>query len=324
MANIDRATILVRNYNGKDLLEGLLPDLCHVVEKRGKQDEVLVLDDGSTDGSAGFVKKYFPDVRLKALATNSGNSILPVNIGVQDAKNDVVICLDNDVRVENDFITPMLKHFRAENVFAVCPKIINPNHGNTVESVNYPVFRKGRIIGEVPGLEEPRLLPRKPSFVWYAPGNASAYKRDKFQFLNGLDPIFRPIYYEDVDVCHRAWRRGWRTIYEPDATTYHLKHVTTKKHLEKQAQFEIYRTKNQILFSWKNLLDRKLISLHLTWICLHLANSIYRRDPIFFRSLRFAIPQFHEALKARRKEVRAMKMTDKEIFNLLTPSTRRI
>jgi len=317
MLDIDRATILVRNYNGKDLLEGLLPNLSRVVEKRGRQDEILIVDDASTDGSAGFVKKYFPDVRLKTLTTNTGNSILPVNIGVQNAKNDVVICLDNDVRVDSDFITPMLKHFRDRNVFAVCPKIINPNHGNTVESLNYPVFRKGRIIGEVPGLKTPRLLPQKPTFVWYAPGNAAAYRRDIFQALNGLDPLYRPIYYEDVDVCHRAWRRGWRTIFEPDATTYHLKHVTTKKHLKKQTQFEIFRMKNQILFTWKNLLDREWIFLHLIWLFLHLTNSVYKRDPIFSRSLRSAISQSREALKARRVEIRAMKLTDKEIFKII-------
>ncbi|MCP4627155.1 MAG: glycosyltransferase family 2 protein [bacterium] len=152
MLNIDRATILVRNYNGKGLLEGLLPDLSRVVKKRGQKDEILIVDDGSTDGSASFVKKKFPGVRLKALATNTGNSILPVNIGVQNAQNDIVICLDNDVRVDSDFISPMLKHYRNNTVFAVCLKIINPNHGNTVESVNNPLFRKGRIVGQVPGL----------------------------------------------------------------------------------------------------------------------------------------------------------------------------
>jgi len=319
MSEIDTATIVVRNYNGKDMLEGLLPDLTRVVEKRGANDEILVVDDGSTDGSAGYVRKHFPGVRLKALAENSGNSIIPVNIGVKNAKNNVVICMDNDVRVDSDFITPMLRHFQDRNVFAVCPKIINPNHGNTVESVNYPVFRKGRIFGEVPGMTTPDLLPRQPSFVWYAPGNASAYRRDLFQALNGLDPLYRPIYYEDVDVCHRAWRRGWSTLFEPDATTYHLKHVTTKKHLKEQAHFEIYRMKNQILFTWKNLLDRKWIFLHMIWIGLHLTNSIYKRDPVFSCSLWSALSQFREAMAARRVEIRAIKLTDKEIYQKLNP-----
>jgi len=317
LVNIDTATILVRNYNGKDLLEGLLPDLSRVVKKRGKQDEILVVDDGSTDGSAGFVRKHFPGVRLKALVENTGNSIMPVNIGVQNARNEIVICLDSDVRVDSDFITPMLKHFGDNDVFAVCPKIINPNHGKTVESVNYPVFRKGRIIGEAPGMTTPHLLPRKPSYVWYAPGNAAAYRRDRFQALNGLDPLYRPFYYEDMDVCQRAWRRGWCTIFEPDATTYHLRHVTTQKLLKKQIQFEIYRMKNQLLFTWKNLLDRKLISVHLIWVFLHLAHSIYKRDPVFWRALRSAMPQLREALVARRGEIRAMQLTDKEIFKKL-------
>ena len=319
MDNIDNATILVRNYNGKDLLEGLLPDLSRVVKNRGNQDEVLVVDDGSTDGSAGFVRKHFPYVRLKAFAKNTGNSIIPVNIGVQYAKNDIVICLDSDVRVDSDFITPMLKHFGDNNVFAVCPTIINPNHGNTVESVNYPVFSKGRIMGEAPGMTTPHLLPRKPSMVWYAPGNAAAYRRDRFQALNGLDPLYRPFYYEDMDVCQRAWRRGWSTIFEPDATTYHLRHVTTQKILNNQTQFDIYRTKNQLLFTWKNLLDSKLISLHLIWIFLHLANSIYKHDSVYWHALGSAVSQLREAFMARRREKRAMKLTDKEIFRKLNP-----
>jgi GT2 family glycosyltransferase len=315
--NIDIATILVRNYNGKELLEGLLPDLSRVVKNRGQQDEILVVDDGSTDGSARYVRKHFPGVHLKALAENTGNSIMPVNIGVQNARNEIVICLDSDVRVDSDFITPMLKNFEDNDVFAVCPKIINPNHGNTVESVNYPVFRKGRIVGEAFGMTIPHLLPLRPSFVWYAPGNAAAYRRDRFQALNGLDPLYRPFYYEDMDVCQRAWRRGWSTIFEPEATTYHLRHVTTQKLLKNQMQFEIYRTKNQLLFAWKNLLDSKLISLHLIWIFLHLANSIYNHDLVFRRALRSAILQLPEALKARRGEIRAMKLTDKEIFKKL-------
>ena len=323
MDNIDNATILVRNYNGKDLLEGLLADLSRVVKNRGNQDEVLVVDDGSTDGSAGFVKKHFPAVRLKALAENTGNSIIPVNIGVQYAQNNIVICLDSDVRVNSDFITPMLKHFRDNNVFAVCPTIINPNHGNTVESVNYPVFRKGRIIGKAPGMTTPHLLPRKPSFVWYAPGNAAAYRRDRFQALDGLDPLYRPFYYEDMDVCQRAWRRGWSTIFEPEATTYHLRHVTTQKLSKDKMQFEIYRTKNQLLFAWKNLLDKKLLSLHLIWIFLHLANSIYKNDLVFRSALRSAILQLREALMARRKEIRAMKLTDKEIFKKLNSNEQQ-
>jgi len=317
LPEIDKATILIRNYNGKDLLANLLPGLISVVEERGQGDEILVVDDGSMDGSAEFVATEHPDVRLEKISPNSGNSIIPVNVGVKASANDVVICLDNDVLVESDFITPMLNHFTAEDVFSVCPKIVNPNHGGTVESVNYPLFKRGRLTGILPGKIITASLPQNPVEVWYSPGNGSAYDRSKFLEMGGLDRLYRPIYFEDIDICHRAWRRGWRTIYEPRAVTYHLKHVTTKKHLRREIMFAIYRQKNFLLFSWKNILDRELFVKHLLWILLHLLSSLPKRDQVYPRALLMALSQLKEAARARRQEKNKAAIGDREIFSRL-------
>ena len=312
-----RASILIRNFNGKDFLKNLLPGLVRVVGKRAGGDEILVVDDGSIDGSVEFLEKEYPDVRLVRISPNSGNSIIPVNVGVRAASNNVVICLDNDVLVDSDFITPILKHFEKEDVFAVCPKIVNCTYGDTVESVNYPFFRRGRLVGIVPGKTKGTVLPDKSVEVWYAPGNGSAYNRTKFLAMGGLDVLYRPIYYEDVDVCHRGWRRGWRTIYEPDAMTYHLKHVTTKKHLKREIHFKIYQAKNALLFSWKNLLDNGLFRRHLAWTLLHSVRACLIGDRVYPRAILMAIAQLREVLDARRREKREMVMEDQDIFSRL-------
>jgi GT2 family glycosyltransferase len=310
-------TVLVRNYNGKDLLRKLLPGVVEVAAIRGNVDEVLVVDDGSLDGSVEYIETHFPTVRVEKIIPNSGNSIVPVNVGMKLARNPVVMCLDNDVLVKDDFLTPLVYHFQREDVFAVCPKIINPLHDDTVESVNYPFFRRGRLVGIVPGRLKDTHLPEAPTSVWYAPGNGAAYSRSKYMALGGLDDLYRPIYNEDVDICHRAWKRGWKTIYEPAGTTYHLKHVTTKKHLRRQAHYEVFRNKNAILFTWKNLHDRRMLQQHLGWVFLHLLKSLATGERSYPLGVWSALKQAGEVLRKREKEITEARVPDKKIFDLL-------
>jgi GT2 family glycosyltransferase len=313
-------TILVRNYNGQELLAGLLPGLIQVVRSRGEQDEILVVDDGSTDDSVQYVRSAFPDVRLERIQPNSGNSIVPVNVGVQASKHEIVFCLDNDVLVDSDFISPVVTHFDNPEVFAVCPKIVNPNHNGTIESVNYPSFRRGRLVGIVPGKNFPCKLPVHPVSIWYTPGNGSAYRKNYYTRLGGLDTLYRPIYFEDVDICYRAWRRGWQSLYEPGAVTQHLKHVTTRKQHQKNERIEIFRVKNQLLFTWKNLLDSKLFFSHLLWTTARLSAACFRNDPVFPAAFRKALSQIREVLTKRLTERREAVIDDREIFSRIHAS----
>jgi len=219
--------------------------------------------------------------------------------------------------VDMDFITPMLKHFDDKDVFAVCPKILNPRFGNTVESLNYPFFKRGRLVGMLPGMTPGAILPEDPVDVWYSPGNCAGYDRARFLALGGLDILYRPFYYEDMDVCHRAWRRGWRTVYEPDAAIHHLKHVTTRRHLKKKVDFELCRTKNILLFTWKNLLDGRLLLMHLFWVLLYFMKALVTGDPVYPKALFMAISQLKEVRSARKREREEGSAQDREIFSRL-------
>lgn len=307
-------TVLVRNYNGKELLSQLLPGVVEAVSLRGCDDEIMVVDDGSQDGSVDFLRRRFPDVKVLRLEKNSGNTMKPLNYGILEAANDFVVVMDNDVLVNEDFITPLLSHFE-EDVFAACPKIVNPLHGNTIESVNYPLFRRGRWVGMVPGRIDPSLIPNDLTEIWYAPASCVCYHRPKFTALNGWDALFRPIYMEDVDICHRAWRRGWRTLYVPFAVINHLQHVTTQKHrLKTQREFLLHRTKNTFLFTWKNLFHQRLLLLHFLWIPLHLFHSWIKSDAVYSTALLYALKRFKEAAARRRGEKQQVKRSDQEIF----------
>ena len=115
------ASLVIPNWNGKDLLEKYLPS---VVEAAAQVpgSEVIVVDNGSTDGSAAFVQEQFPHVRLLALPENlgfGGGS----NAGFEAATNDVVVLLNSDMRVELDFLQPLLDGFTDELVFSVSCQI---------------------------------------------------------------------------------------------------------------------------------------------------------------------------------------------------------
>ena len=115
------ASVVIPNWNGKDLLEQYLPSVVEALA--GNPDnEIVVVDNGSTDGSADFVRAAFPQVKLLALPRNlgfGGGS----NAGIRAARNDIVVLLNSDMRVDPGFLAPLLEGFRDPQVFAVSCQI---------------------------------------------------------------------------------------------------------------------------------------------------------------------------------------------------------
>ena len=115
------ASIVIPNWNGRDLLEKYLPSVMASIEHH-PGSEVVVVDNGSADGSAVFVRERFPQVNLIALDHNRGFGG-GSNTGFLAAKNDIVVLLNSDMRVERDFLRPLLDGFTDENVFSVSCQI---------------------------------------------------------------------------------------------------------------------------------------------------------------------------------------------------------
>ena len=103
------ASVVIPNWNGRDLLEKYLPSVIAALSD-SPQNEIIVVDNGSEDGSAQFVREHFPQVRVLALERNlgfGGGS----NAGFQAARNDIVVLLNSDMRVERNFLQPLLDGF---------------------------------------------------------------------------------------------------------------------------------------------------------------------------------------------------------------------
>jgi len=127
----DCASVVIPNWNGRDLLEKYLPPLIRAMQGH-PDNEIIVVDNGSTDGSAEFVRERFPEVRLLALPQNlgfGGGS----NAGFRAAKNDIVVLLNSDMRVAEDFLAPLLEGFTHPDVFAVSCQIFFSDPGKRRE-----------------------------------------------------------------------------------------------------------------------------------------------------------------------------------------------
>jgi len=115
------ASVVIPTWNGRHLLEQYLPSVVKALSNN-PANEVIVVDNASTDGTVEFVRRNFPSVRVLELPVNRGFGG-GSNAGFRQARSDIVVLLNNDMRVEPDFLAPLLEGFTDEKVFSVSCQI---------------------------------------------------------------------------------------------------------------------------------------------------------------------------------------------------------
>jgi GT2 family glycosyltransferase len=258
----DSASLVIPNWNGRDLLEKYLPSVIAALSD-SPQHEIIVVDNGSDDGSAQFVHEHFPQVRVLALERNlgfGGGS----NAGFQAARNDIVVLLNSDMRVERDFLQPLLDGFGDEKTFAVSCQIFfsNPDKPREETGLTEGWWSQGGL--RVRHRIEPEIRQLYPCF--YGGGGSCAFDRKKFLELGGFDELLKPFYLEDTDLGYLAWKRGWKVLYQPASVVYHEHRGTIGKRFP-ETYIQSVLKKNFLLFTWKNIHDWHWLGSHFfyTW-----------------------------------------------------------
>jgi len=124
-------SVVIPNWNGRDLLEKYLPSVIDALAG-SPASEIIVVDNGSQDGSGEFLDEHFPQVRILSLERNlgfGGGS----NAGFEAARHDIVVLLNNDMRVERNFLQPLLDGFTDDKTFAVSCQIFFSDPGKPRE-----------------------------------------------------------------------------------------------------------------------------------------------------------------------------------------------
>lgn len=305
----DGASVVIPNWNGKDLLEKYLPS---VIEAMGG-NEIIVVDNGSSDGSAEFVRAAFPQVTVLALPENlgfGGGS----NAGFRAASNDIVVLLNSDMRVAPDFLAPLLEGFADPEVFAVSCQIFfsDPNKLREETGLTQAWWQDGML--RVRHRIDDHVRDLFPCF--YGGGGSCAFDRRKFLELGGFDHLLAPFYLEDTDLGYMAWKRGWKVLYQPRSVVYHEHRGTIGKKFTYE-YIQSVLNKNFLLFCQKNIHEWRRLGPHFgyTWMNAMLA-VVFGDAPLRpnFAGMWRAMLQLPDAMRSRWRARSLARVDDTEAF----------
>ncbi len=286
---MEKISVVIPNYNGADLLAVNLPNVI----KFCPNCEIIVVDDASTDGSIRLIHKKFKKVKLVQLRQNGGFANAS-NVGAKTAKSDLILLMNTDVSPRKDFLRPALKYFKNANTFSVGLEDQSHENGKIIpKGRGSAVFRRGFLMHFAATTDRGVTL--------WTSGGSSIFNRKKFLELGGFDLIYKPFYWEDIDLGFRAWRKGYVSFFEPLSKVdhYHEKGSITKSTSSLRIKSVSY--KNQFLFVWKNIHDYYLIAQHFIWLPYHLIKALINWDTAFYYGFLLAILSIPKLLETTDK-----------------------
>jgi len=290
-------TLIIPNWNGIKLLERNLPGVISVLPEGS---EVIVVDDGSSDKSVDYLhgkplRKLLNESQVKIkIIKNFRNRgfIYSCNRAAKEASGEYLVLLNNDVVPYRGFLERATSHFKDPDVFA-----ISFNEGQFGWAKIW--WRGGFIHHGVGGSG------KRPHISAWASGGSAVFRKTMWEKLGGFDELFHPFYWEDFDLGYRAWKNGWKIIWEPEAKVSH-KHESTTAKIDR-SYLSLVKERNQLLFIWKNIKPT-------SWRVDNVFGIILRIlvGPNYLKVLASAIRQY---LRKGKPTSRQGKLTDREIIS---------
>jgi GT2 family glycosyltransferase len=251
--------VVILNFNGKKYLEQFLPSVLMPVYLNV---QVIVADNGSSDGSIEFLRENFPKVIILDLEKNSGFAG-GYNKALAKVDADIFVLLNSDVEVTPGWIEPVVELFETnEKIAAIQPKIRSYHNkeyfeyagaaGGWIDSLGYP-FARGRVFDT---LEKDNGQYDDVQNVFWATGAALFIRSSVWRSAGGFDETFFA-HQEEIDLCWRIQLMGYKIVVCPQSTVYHVGGGTLPKGEQKQ----YLNFRNNLMMLSKNLsgLEKVLI-----------------------------------------------------------------
>ncbi len=268
-------SVIIVNWNRKIYLKDCLNSLFNQTHN---PIEAIVVDNHSLDGSQEMLKEEFPQVKL---FSNADNQLYcrAQNKGISIAEGEYVICLNNDVVLEKDFVEEALKAVNIdEQIGMVCGKIISWDR-RTIDSAGQILARSRQAVERGYRKKDSGRFDQ-PGYIFSAGGVAPLYKRRMLEEIKLEGEYFDETYgmfYEDLDIAWRANLFGWRGFYNPRALAYHRRGGSSKSQPPKisflkkynfvylSSELKISLLKNRYMTILKNDCIRDFV-INLPWI----------------------------------------------------------
>lgn len=238
-------SVIIPNFNGMAYLDGVLSGLeCQTV----KDFEVILVDNGSRDGSCAFVAESYPWVHLIELPENFG-FCRAVNEGIKASRSPYVLLLNNDIEVTDNFIEEMTAAISQHtNAFSCAARMIQFHDRDKLDDAGNYYCALGWAYARGKG-KDIRTY-EKEEKIFASCAGAAIYRRKIFDKIGYFDEEHFA-YLEDMDVGYRARINGYENWYAPKAMVYHVGSGTSGSRYN---QFKIrYSSRNNIYLIYKNM-----------------------------------------------------------------------
>ncbi|MFK7771451.1 MAG: bifunctional riboflavin kinase/FAD synthetase [Saprospiraceae bacterium] len=216
--------IVILNYNGVEFLKKFLPS---VLKSEYENLSIHVADNGSNDTSISLLKTTFPKVEIIDLGDNHGFA-KGYNLALDQVEADYLVLLNSDVEVTQNWITPIIELMERDKTIGACQPKIKSYHnkqyfeyagasGGWIDRLGYP-FCRGRIFDK---LEKDNGQYNTTSEIFWASGAAFFVRGKLFKALGGFDPDYFA-HAEEIDLCWRIKRAGFKIMVKPRSVVYHV------------------------------------------------------------------------------------------------------
>ena len=304
-----RVAVVILNYNGEHHLAHYLPT---VVNNSGGAD-IIVADNGSTDGSVALLNSQFSTVRLIELGQNYGFAEGYNRALAELDEYDCYVLLNSDVYTPEGWLEPLVSRLEADpNIGAVGPKILSDSDhscfeyagaaGGFIDYLGYP-FCRGRILS---ALEKDNGQYNDSREVFWISGAAFCVRKGVYRSLGGLCSDFFA-HMEEIDLCWRMQLDGWKVVVEPRSRVYHLGGGTLATNSPHKILLN-HRNNLAMLYRCASPLQRAVVAVvrpftDLAAALSYLAGGNWEGTKAVFRAWREFIA-WHSRLSKERREIR--------------------
>jgi GT2 family glycosyltransferase len=309
-ANKPRVTVAVPSYNGRHLLEVLLPSLQR---QRFCGFEVIVVDDGSTDDTVAWLRNDWSEVQVLPLAENVGVTT-SMNLCISAGDTEFVALLNNDIELDDAFLEEMVTALDAHpDAAVVTAKLVDFYNRDVIDGAGDIYFwsgetaRRGQGEHDVGQYDEPRS-------IFGACGGAAMYRREAVERVGLFDEDFFAIR-EDTDWSFRAQLLGYTCWYVPGAVAYHMGSATLGRD---PSDFSLYQNwRNEIWVVLKNYPRSALLRHGHEFVISQLHNLVWtiqkRRAAVFRRVWIDVLRSVPQVLRKRRAVQRTRRVGLREL-----------
>lgn len=250
--------VIILNWNGLDLLKKFIPDALKYTQS--DKADLIVADNGSTDGSVEWLRREFPEVKIIAFDSNLGFAA-GYNRAIKETDYTFVTLLNSDVELTPGWWEPIL-NFMSENpiVAATQPKILSWQDkemfeyagaaGGFLDNLGYP-FCRGRLFDSLE--KDSGQYDCAPREIVWASGACLTVRSDVYTQLGGLDSDFFA-HMEEIDLCCRMINAGYLVCFIPESRVFHVGGASLPQGNPRKTYLNF---RNNLLLLHKNLPKKK-------------------------------------------------------------------